>query len=437
MKILYAIYFLLFLFSGIPVRAQVVSNDSLPEIWTLENCLGYAKANNITINSLRLNRAVSEQNLVLAKAAVLPDLNGSVSQGFTHYNEGSPFIASAGNTGVSSTWTLYNGGYLRNNITQKDLSVQSAALSTLEAKNDITLQIVQAYLNILLDKETIIYQQDVVTTSQAQVEQMQYRFDAGSIAKKDLIQIQSQLANDKYILTTAQNAERQDKLTLKQLLQLPVEAAFDVVKPDSTLYPQAATPLNEAIALAMEKRPEIKNNEISIDIADLELKKAIAGYKPVISVNGGVGTNYGTNGIRTFTQLGDNLYQQIGITASIPIFSRKQNKTNEAKAKINIEQATLDLKNTKVVLSQAVEQAYINTQNAATQLDASVNQLQYAEEVYRIAGESIQIGAYSMVEFIQQKNLYIQALQSYIQAKYKALLSNKIYEFYKGDPVTL
>ncbi|TZF84711.1 TolC family protein [Pedobacter sp. BS3] len=439
----YYLIILLFL-PGLTVFArqeQDTVKTALPAVWTLQQCLDYAKQHNISINSLRLNKEASRQDLIASKAAVLPDLYGSVSQNLSHNNRNEVGTSSAnvnGSAGISTSWTLYNGGYLRNDIRQKDLSVQSSNLSVLEAGNSISVQIVQAYLNILLDKETILYAEDLVATSKTQVSQMQQQYNVGAVAKKDLVQLSAQLANDQYTLTTAQNAERQDKLNLKQLLQLPTGQSFDIVKPDSAIALAAIPSLNEVLTLALNTRPEMQNSKLGVDIAQLDLAKARAGYKPTISLGGGIGTSYGNNSsYNAFNQLNDNFYQQIGITASIPIFTRKQNKTNEAKARINVSQAELDYQNTKTVLSQEVEQAFINAQNAGNQYTASLEQLKYTQEAYRIAGEELRVGASNTVEYVQQKNLYIQALQAYTQAKYNALLSLKIYEFYKGEPLTL
>lgn len=406
--------------------------------WSLKECLVYAQQNNITLNNLRLAKQSADQNLISSKAAVLPDLNASASQNATHYGlaqgEASKAINLNGSAGLNSSVILFNGGTLKANIHQSQLGTEMANLDIAEAGNNLYLQIIQAYTNILLDKETIHYAQDLVLTSLAQTDQMRQQYKVGAVAQKDLIQLQAQLASDQYTLTSAKNAERQDKITLKQLLQLPVDNNFDIAKADTSFTLAAIPSLHEVIQEAIAKRPEVKNSVLSIESSKLDLKKAKAGYLPVISLNGGVGTSYSNNtGIGTFRQFDNNFYQQIGLTATIPLFSRKVNQTNVAKSNIAIKQAELDLLNTKTLLSQTVEQAYINTQNAYSQYDASSEQLNYNKEAYRIAGEELRVGSANTVEYIQQKNLYIQALQAYTQSKYSAMLSLNVFNFYKGD----
>lgn len=436
---------LLILFLGFSCMkgfGQDTAAKVIPQVWDLAACLQYAKSNNIQIRGLRLSKESAEQDKLLAKAALLPDLSASASQSFNHYNRNTTGttsgINSSGSYGLSSSWTLYNGGYLKTDIQQKDLSVQAANYAILVSENDITLQITQAYLSILVDKESIIYNQDLVNTSTAQLAQSQRRFEAGSAARKEVVQFEAQLAGDRYNLTAAQNAERQDKITLKQLLQLPDARDFDVVKPDTVISDKQLPDLLTVQQYALQNRPEVKNAELGVQISDLSLAKAKAGYLPTLSLGAGMGTSYAKDPTyNAFRQFDNNFYQQAGLTLSIPIFTRRQNKTNVAKAKIEIAQSRLTLENTKTTLALATENAFITVQNSQNQFLSATEQLKYNTEVYRIANQELKIGAANVVEFYQQRNLYVQAMQSYIQAKYNAALAARIYEFYIGVPIKL
>jgi len=423
-------------------RHDTLSANALK--WTLQQCIDYAKQHNIQLNNLRLTAQSSEQDLMQSRAAKLPNLNGNVSQSLTRGkvldSNGVSFSAHTGVTGnysVNSGMVLYNGNYLNNDIKQKGLVVQSSNLNIIQSINDITLQITQAFLNILLAKENIVYLQDLVTTSKAQVVQQQQLFNAGSIARKDLVSFQAQAATDQYNLVLAQNTLRQNTLTLKQLLQLPVDTVFVANVPDSLTAEKMYPALDQAVNTALQNRPEIKNGKLVVDISELDLEKARAGLLPTLSANGALSTGY-TNGFGPyFRQLDNNFFQQVGLTLSIPIFNKRVNRTAIEKSKIEIAQNEYNLEYAKTLLSQEVEQAYINVQNAESQYDASVVTLASAQESYRITNEELKLGAVNSVELLVQKNLYIQALESYVQAKYNTVLYIKIYEFYMGIPVTL
>ncbi|MDR3693193.1 TolC family protein [Mucilaginibacter sp.] len=422
-------------FSCLICATTAFSQDSLSVVkWDLQTCLDYAKKNNIQVSSARLSQQTSQQELILSRASTLPNLYGSATQYLS--NAKSTGIYGSGSYGLNSSWTLYQGGYIKSDIQQKNVEVERANLSTLQQVNDLTLQITQYYLNVLLDKETIIYQQNVVATSKAQVEQAKKRLDAGSIAQKDVAQLLAQLANDKYTLVTAENAQRQDLISLKQLLQLTV-TTFDVITPDTIISKKAVDNLLTVQQTALKDRPEIKNGELNVKSAEFGLQKANSGYQPTLTASGSAGSSYQGAGSGYFSQLNNGFNQQVGLSLSIPIFTRKVNQVNRAEAKINIDQAKLSLKDTQTTLALTIEKAYINVVNSQNQYDAAAEAFKYNLETYRVANEQLKVGIVNMVDFLQQKSLYTQALQQYIQAKYNAALTIEIYEFYKGTPVKL
>lgn len=432
-------------FLSMRLQAQVSTLVNLPQQWTLNDCIEYAKKNNIQLNSLRLSSSSAQQDLLQSKAARLPSVSGSVSQSLVNAKNADVVVGGfqsqanvSGNYAVNSSVTLYNGGYLKNDIKSKELALQSSNLNVEETQNDITLTITEGFLNILLAKENIIYLQDVLATSQAQLKQGQQRFDAGSISRKDLLQLQGQVAGDEYNLVNANNSYRQNIVTLKQTLQLPTVFDFKVAVPDTLIVQQMGPALSAAQETAQSVRPEIKNGELGIQSAQIDLLKAKAGTKPIVSLGANLATGYNDNntGSKYFSQLNNNFYQSLGLTVSIPIYSRRVNKTNIEKSKIAIEQAELSLAEAKTELNSKVEQAYINVENTRAQYTAAEVQLKATQESYTITNEQLKLGAINMIDVLQQKNLYVQALQSYIQSKYSAVLYNKIYDFYTGVPVT-
>ena len=418
----------------------------LPTRWDLQACLDYAKKNNIQLNMLRLNEQTAEQNYMLSRAQREPTLNATVPLTYTHSKQNVSGVIGGFQTQssfsqsftVSSAATIFNGGYINNDIRQKNLEIELANLSILQNSNDLTLSITQAYLAILLAKENVVYIEDLVHTSSAQVDQGRKEYEAGSIAKNAYIELQAQLATDKYNLVTAQSAVRQNKVTLKQLLQLPFQDSFDIVSPDTIVSKEAVTGLDSAVAIAMRTRPEVKNGQLSIEVSRYDLAKAKAGYLPLLTASAAISSGYSNNVREDYTrQIDNNFFQQIGLNLSIPIFNHRTVKTQVEEAKIEIANSKLSLLNTQTTLALDIEQAYINVQNAQAQYDAAVEELRANQETYRIAGEELKVGASDIVDYLQQKTLYTQAFQAYIQAKYNAALSTRIYDFYMGIAVKL
>lgn len=404
-------------------------------VWDLETCIGYARQNNISLKRLKLAQRTSEQESLLSKAARTPDMYLSATQFINHNMKsaaGTNNVFGSGDYGLSSSWTLYRGGYLNSDVRQKNLQVEAANLDLLQQENDLTLQIIQHYLNVLLDRESIFYGQVLVSTSAAQVDRAKQQLAAGSIARKELLQLQAQLASDNYSVITFQNAKRQDLVNLRQLLQLPSTTTLEVVVPDPLIMPVSLEGLTEVQQQAVSNRLEIKNGILGIQIAEAGLDKARSGFKPTLTLSGFSGTGYAGASPGYFRQLSNRFNQQIGLTLSVPVFTRKVNAVNVAEAKIEVDQAKLRLTETRTALWLTIERAYITLINAQSQFQAAQEAFKYNEETFRVADEQLKTGLINMVEYQQQKTLYIQAQQQFLQAKYNAALSYRIYDFYKG-----
>jgi outer membrane protein len=431
--------------SNLSLKAQNDSAQQLPSNWDLQTCLDYAKKNNIQLNTIRLSQLISKQDVLLAKAAKYPNLFGNLGQNFTHSTNANPVVGGfatqssfASNSSLTSAWTVFNGGYLNYNIKLQNLNLNQSGFNIDQTINTLTLEITQDFLNILLAKENIIYVEDLVKTSEAQQDQGNKLYNAGSIAKNALIELEAQTATDKYNLVSAQSAYRQNVLNLKQLLQLPWSYSLDIAIPDTIIATALMPSLDEVQRIALATRPEIKYAETGVDIAQMNLKLAKAQTLPVATIGASLATGYSNNeSVEYLKQLDNNFYQRVGLTISIPIFNNRIYRTQVEVSKIEIEQAKLSLLGAKTTLSQLVEQAYINVLNAQAQYDAAVVQLKSTQEGYRVASEEFKYGASNLVELLQQKNLYVQALQGYIQAKYTAALNLEVYNFYKGEPVKL
>jgi outer membrane protein len=250
--------------------------------------------------------------------------------------------------------------------------------------------------------------------------------------------LEATLATDQYNVVLAENQLRQNTLTLKQILQLPSSYNLKVLDSVNVTVPTEVTGLQTVEDSALQNRPEVKNSEVAVQQSNLQLKQAYTANSPTISAGGSLASGYSDDqNTKYFGQLNNNFYQRIGLTLGIPIFNNRITKTNIEKSKIAIDQSQIALKNTKLVLSQQVEQAFINLSNSEAQYKAAQVQFAANEENYRIANEQLNLGAVNMVDFLVQKNLFIQAQQNLIQAKYNVIMSYGIYEFYMGKPITL
>jgi outer membrane protein len=419
-------------------------SQTKPAQWDLKSCIDYALKNNIQVQKSKIGISEAKVDQLTAKAARLPSLDGSASHKFYNSriagNNGSysNYSYVAGSYSLNSSITLWNGGKISKNIQQQGLQVNLEELSSASTENDITTAITQAYLNILYANEAVKIDKQTVESSEAQLKRSKQLLDAGSIAMNDYAQVETQLSSDKYTLIADKNSLDQYTLTLKQLLEFGISEEMNITLPDIK-NEEVLQPVADKVQIyntALASRPEIKSSETSIKIAQLTLDKSKAAYWPTVSLAGSIGTGnqYNTNDKFT-TQLGNNLYQSLGITVSIPIFTNRTNKSAVEKAQYEIKNAQLDYTAAQKTLLKTIETTYQNVISAQSKYVAATDKVKSSEISYSLINDQFNLGMKNTVELLSAKNTYLSAQQELLQAKYTAVLNLKLLNFYQNIPI--
>ncbi|HLV38770.1 TolC family protein [Xanthomarina sp.] len=433
--------------------------------WSLEECVNYALENNISIKQTELDTKTADQDLISAKGNFLPDLSGSASQ---NWNFGS-FIGQDGNRvsrdsrgnsfGLNTGVILFNGFRNTSIYKQAQLGIESSILNLNILKDNISVNVVNQYLNILLNKENLKVAQEQVEITEKQVTQVTELVDSGVRPRADLLDVNAQLASDNEKLTNVENSLDLAKLALAQLLQISNDG-FDVEEIELTL-PEVLMEhknSNDIYDYALQNRPEIKKAELDIQNSELAIDIAKSAYYPTLSFGAGLGTSYqhfqGQEDLRVVfpdpsdpanfeivpngfgQQLEDNLGYNLGFRLDIPIFNRMQTKVSVNKAKINNEQIAYSLDQAKQDLRSTIEQAYVDARAAFKQFESSRVSLEAQEESFKNAQESYNSGVMNSFEFEQVRNRFVNAEANLINAKYNFVFTTKVLDFYLGKPLT-
>lgn len=423
--------------------APSVFSQQKPKEWDLRSCINYALENNIQIKKQQQSVEISKVDFVQSKAARFPSLNGGIGQSFTNQMEASGSHQQqsfTGNYSLQSAMVLYNGNKLNNTITQNELLVKSGELSVKESENNMELTITEAYLKILFAKESVVNAENNLISSETQYKRAKVLFDAGYIAESNYAQVQSQYSSDKYALVVANNDLSLLILQLKQLLQLGINDSISVKFPvlDESQVLKTLPAKQDVFNSALNTMPEIENSKVNMNVAAIDLDIAKAGLLPSLSLNASLATGYNSLASSNYpTQLGNNFYQNAGLSLDIPIFNKKQVKSSVAKAQIGIETAKLSYAETQTNLLTQVETAYIDALSAQGRFQAAAEQLKYTRISYSLVEEQFNLGMKNTVDLLTEKTKYLAAQQEYLQAKYNAILNYKILDFYQNKPIEL
>lgn len=425
--------------------APAAFGQSATEGWTLRNCIDYALQNNIQVKKMQVGVNVSEAGYVQSKAARFPSLNAGASESFTHQNalqaaSGGEESSLSGNYSLRSDMTLYNGLKLTNSIAQQELFVKSAALAVAESQNNIELAVAAAYLQVLYARESVNNAVNRLSVSKAQADQAKIQYDAGYIAESNYAQVQAQYSSDTYTLVTARNNLNQQLLSLKQLLELDINQELKLFFPElsDSIVLKPIPSEQDVYNSALGFMPEIENGKLSVNSAEYNIKIAKAGYSPSLSLSASASTGYNNKVSSGFvTQMGDNFYQNVGLSLSIPIFNNRQVKTSVSRAMLGLETARLDDAATRKDLLSRVESAYLNTVSAQSRFLAATEQLKSTNKSYSLVEDQFNLGMKNTVDLLTEKIKYQAAQEEFLQAKYSAILNYKLLDFYQQKKIDL
>jgi outer membrane protein len=282
--------------------------------------------------------------------------------------------------------------------------------------------------------------ENTLISSESQNERAKILFESGYIAESNFAQVQSQYSKDKYALVLANNTLNLLKLQLKQLLQLEINDTLIVQFPvlDDTQVLKALPVKQDVFNTALNTMPEVENSKVNMDVAVIALEIAKAGLLPSLSLSASLATGNSSLASENYaTQLGNNFYQNAGLSLNIPIFNKKLVKSSISKAQIGIETAKLSYAETQTNLLTEVETAYLDAVSAQSRFQAANEQLKYMLVSYSLVEEQFNLGMKNTVELLTEKTNYLTAQQEYLQAKFTAILNYKILDFYQNIPIEL
>lgn len=408
--------------------------------WSYADCVEYARQHNISLQKLQLNEQTAEIDLSEAQAQWQPTLDFSTSHNYIN----SPWAPTDKNTysgqiGFNAGWSVWDGGQRENNIKRDRLQLEIAKVNFDDAFRTLETDLLQVYLNILYARESINIYREATELSYAQAERARQLMEAGRLSRVDYSQLQSQYEQDRYSLVNAEGTYNTRRMELKKLLQLGIES--DIV-PDSLNWTDAQVlallpDISESYRLAVANDLQLRALDLEKESTDLDVDIAKAGRRPRISLQAGVGTGYMAPGASFGDQIKYGMSENVGLTLALPIFDN--NKTKSAVARARVQQFTnaLDIDQRETDLAQTIENWYIDTRSAQARFSAAITQLEAAGLANTLTTEQFKLGLVNPVDLMMAHNDYVSARHTLLQAKYMAMLGQKMIEYYRTTKVTL
>ena len=318
----------------------------------------------------------------------------------------------AGNSlSISGSLPLYTGGKNQANIKRAELGVETAALTTDRERENVKLDVVQAYYNALEAKKTIDVDQESVDNYEAHYTNVSQLYSAGSKARIDVLRSSVELSNARQTLIKAQNAYEVDIAKLRNLLNIDRSEPLNLTTDFS--YDKFDIDMDSCIAYAYRNRKDLLVDQYNLDRAELAVTAAKAGFKPTLSLSLGAGQNNNFNPNSTSSQ-----DVSAGITASWNVFDSGVTKAAVQAAEASRDTAKLNLVKDQENIDYALRQAYYNMREAEKRFNSTGDAVNQAEEDYYIAREKYRAGEGLMLDIIDAQLALSQAKLNYISAQY-------------------
>lgn len=449
--------------------------------WTLEECVDYAVKNNISIKLTGLDAQTAKVSKSDALGAFLPTaniqgshswnigLNQNITTGLLE-NQTTQFTSAGLNVGVD----IYNGLQNQNRLRRSNLAIVAAQYKLVKMQEDIALNVANAYLQILFNKENLKVQEQQLAYDNKQMERTEQLVEGGAVPKGDLLDIKATIAADLQKKIAAENALLISKLSLAQLMQLEDFQNFDTTDSD---YPDQSTVLLEQpstiYSKAKETRTDLKAARADVEVAEKDVKIARGAYQPrltgfysfatraayadkvvglaqdpnnptsVIGFVEGTNQNVVQNNFKPvlgkrdpiLDQFNDNKGHSFGLSLNIPILNGFTVRNNVQRSKIDLERSQITLQQKELDLERNVYTAYTDAQGALKAYDAAVSAAKAREESLSYAKERYEVGLINVFDLNQAQTLSVNAQSEVLRTKYDYIFKVKILEFYFGIPI--
>lgn len=449
--------------------------------WTLEECVDYAVKNNISIKLTGLDAQTAKVSKSDALGAFLPTanvqgshswnigLNQNITTGLLE-NQTTQFTSAGLNVGID----IYNGLQNQNRLRRSNLAIVAAQYKLVKMQEDIALNVANAYLQILFNKENLKVQEQQLAYDNKQMERTEQLVEGGAVPKGDLLDIKATIAADLQKKIAAENALLISKLSLAQLMQLEDFQNFDTTDSD---YPDQSTVLLEQPSAiynkAKEIRTDIKAARADVEVAEKDVKIARGAYQPrlsgfysfatraaysdkvvgfaqdpsnptsVIGFVEGTNQNVVKNNFQPILgkrdpildQFNDNKGHSFGLSLNIPILNGLTVRNNVQRSKIDLERSQITLQQKELDLERNVYTAYTDAQGALKAYDAAVSAAKAREESLSYAKERYEVGLINVFDLNQAQTLSVNAQSEVLRTKYDYIFKVKILEFYFGIPI--
>jgi outer membrane protein len=459
-----------------------IAQDSLT-VFSLEQCIDLSLKNNIQLKQNELNVESAEISKKLANEARYPSLTANMTPGLNFgrtvdfsTNQFRDQNYSQSSFSINSNLILFNGFRLSNVIKQNKYSAEAIEFELKDFKNTLMLNVLNAYVQILYNKEALKIAQNQLLATNAQASRTEKLVNGGISPQSNLLDLKSKAANEESLLVNAENQLNIAKLNLIQFMNLPLEKyeieKIEIEIPAFIDTTNVSESPSEIYQMAEQSQPAVKGADLRLKSSQFAYDAAKGNMYPRLTLVSQINSYYSSLTTRVtgyqlgapifngsivnndpnlqvfqptfraitensplYAQLKDNLAPSFSLNLYIPIYTNRNARASAENANITRKNAELNLQNSKQQLRKKIEQAFLDAKGSQKKFDAALTQVLANEEAFRVTEKRFNAGVINAVDYTIASNTLIQARSNQIQSKYDMILKKKILEFYKYNDI--
>ncbi len=419
-------------------EARTITFNEAVQIALDQNIALRRSVNNVELQSIDVARQ---------RNAFLPNLNFSTDGGLSN---GRNFDLNAGGfvtettsslrSSISSNVNLFNGFGDVASLEQARLQRDASNLDYERQRQTVVFTVMSNYLELINQREQVSIQQENLEAQQQLLTQIEEFTRVGSRPISDLYQQQAAVASAELSLLQAERRVRLSELALIQTLQLDPFGTYDFSLPE---VGEAVLVPNQYDARAMlrdafDRRYDLQAQQQSIQAAAQGIRAARSGYWPSINLSGNASFRYtdARDDADFSTQFFDERNSSFGVGLSFPIFDRFLTRNSVQQARVQFQNARLDLENLQQDIALQVRQSYLDYLQDEKRLQVTEVQLRSAQQALDAEQERYNVGASTLVELSQARANFVQASSDRASAVYDFIFRKKLIDYYVGvlDP---
>ncbi len=395
---------------------------------SLDSCIAYAMKNNTVVLNAELQSRQAAAALGAALLRFTPSLSASVAEDISIYGGQ---LSPSTSMGAGGSITLFNGLSNYNNYRKSEVQCVQSAYEKTKSGKDVSIQIISAYLDILTNRERLVYLEQVLESAQAQLAEGNAKMLAGSILPSDYQMLDASFQRAQCDVENARISITVNTSKLRKLMGLEPVTVIEVLPLVSEDTMTLVLPTSDAL----KWMPEMRISELEVQKAQYDLKMAKGGYLPSLGLNA-YASVYGGDNQRTdgsgYLIANGGLNTNVSLGLSIPILQQGMNRTQVKQSQLALQQAVLQQEETRREIVETMEERYYSALQARNSYAASNSVMRANESTYRVMQAKYKAGSISTVDLLRQQESYLNSVNDYLQNKYTYVLSIKILNIYLG-----